>query len=177
MSTSLSNWFNFDLKKSAPFEKQDEVLELVEKGLAKDVERAVRSRIDPGIDKKSATAAEAIKVKGEGGQLTIYAESHAEVLQATSKMVSKSENSDLDAGSLDELFKPSSGVPGMERGADGKEKLVYRRIKLEKVFAEQKEQAQQQTIKQTVENTVSTQIGTRYEEALKEVANKNPEEQ
>lgn len=176
MKTDFSNWFNFDLKKAAPFDKHKEVTKIVDEKLAADVQRSLRTRIDPGLDRKAGAAGEAVKVEADDGRLVIRTESHAEVLKATSQMMSGSKNKGLEAGSVEDLFKPSSGVPEMEKGADGKSKLVYRRIQLEKIFTEQKKKAQDDMVRQTVENTVSTELGRTYEEAFKEVANKNPED-
>lgn len=177
MSGNVGDWFNFDLKKSAPFDKHKEVTKLVEDKLAADIQRSLRTRIDPGLNKKSGASAEAIKVKADDGQIIIETESLGEILQATSQMAHGSKNKELEAGSVQDLFKSSSGVPQMQTGADGKEKLVYRRIQLEKIFTEQKQQAQDDMIKQTVENTVSTNLGRSYDEAFKEVKDRNPEEQ
>lgn len=176
MSGSVGNWFNFDLKKSAPFDKHKEVSELVDKKLAADVQRSLRTRIDPGLNKKSGAAAEAVKARADDGKIVIETEDLGEILQATSQMAHGSKNKELEAGSVEDLFKSSSGVPQMQTGADGKEKMVYRRIQLEKIFTEQKQQAQDDMIKQTVENTVSTNIGRSYDEAFKEVKDRNPEE-
>jgi hypothetical protein len=176
VSTSFNSWVNIDLRKSAAFDKYEEVDELVSEKLAKDIETQLRSRIDPGINRKSATAAEAIRVKAEGNRFVINSESHGDVLKATSKMAREPENKGLDAQSIEDLFEPSSGVPIAQKRPDGTTGLVYRRIELAKVFREQKQKAQEKTAEQAIVNAVTTNIGKRFEEAFDDVDRRNPEE-
>lgn len=174
MSTDFNSIVNFNLKTSAAFDRSDEVDTIARDRLAGEMQRNIRTRVDPGISRKSATVAEAIKVKPEGNRFVIYSESQAEVLAAASGQVS-GRRADA-AGGVEDLFKPSSGVPTAETRPDGSTGLVFKTIELSKLFQEQKEQEQQQMIEQAVTGTLRTGIVNAYEEAFREVAQRHPDE-
>ena len=172
MSTSLNNWIGVNLRTSAAFDKTDEVQGLIDKDLAQQIERNVRTRVDPGINKKAATVAEAVKVKSEDGRFVIYAESQGDVLRASSKQVSKPKSS-IDAGSVEDLFSQSSGVPESEDGPDGT-KLVFKRISVEKLLGEQSNNAQRHMTEQAVTETVRNGIVGAYDKAFAEIDRRHP---
>lgn len=176
MSTSFNSWVNIDLRKSASFDKHEEVGELVNEKLAKDIERQVKNKVDPGIHRKGAARAEAVRVKAEGNRFVISSESQGDILNASSKMAKAPAPKGLDAASVEELFEPSSGVPETQRRADGTTGLVYRRIELAAVFREQQEKAQLYDAEQAVTNAIKHNLGKRFEEAFEEVDRRNPAE-
>jgi hypothetical protein len=173
LSTDLNSWIGINLRTSAAFDKVDEVQELIDKDLAKQIERNVRTRVDPGIDKKAALVAEAVKVKSEDGRFVIYAESQGDVLRASSKQVSKPSSS-IDAGSMEDLFSQSSGVPEAEDGPDGT-KLVFKRISVEKLLGEQSDNAQKHMTEQAVTETVRNGIVDAYDNAFAEIDRRHPQ--
>ena len=176
MKTNLSNWFQFDLRKSGAFDDYEGVEARMREKLGRDIQTDLRTRIDPGLGGKAAATAEAVRVKAEGNRFVIDSESHADVLKAATRMGSASQDRGLDAESIDDLFTPSSGVPVAQKRADGTTGLVYRRIQLEKVFRKQKAKAQEKTIEQAVVNSVTNNIATRYEEAFDELDRENPQQ-
>ena len=172
MSTDLNSWIGINLRSSAAFDKSEEVQGLIDKNLAQQIERNIRTRIDPGIDKKSATVAEAVKVKSEDGRFVIYSESQGDVLRAASKQVSEPKSS-IDAVSIEDLFSQSSGVPETEEGPSGT-KLVFKRISISKLFGEQRENAQKHMTEQAVTETVRNGIVDAYDQAFAEIDRRHP---
>lgn len=172
--TNFGNWINLDLSKSAAFERYGEVDELMREKLSGDIQRDLRTRLDPGLDRKGATVAEAVKVKAEGNRFIIYSESQGEILNASSKMGVK--RPQRRAQSVEDLFEPGSGIPEAETRPDGTTALVYRQLKLDGIFREQKKKSQEFTAKLSIENAVKNNIGKRYEEAFDEVDRRSPRE-
>lgn len=177
MTTNFSNWFKFDLRRSAAFDDYESVESRMREKLSKDIQTGLRTRIDPGLRGKAAVDAGAVRVKAEGNRFVIHSESQGDILKASSRISSSEEISGVDASSIEDLFEASSGIPIAQRKADGTTGLVYRRIQLENVFREQREKAHQETVKQAVVNAVTNNIATRYEEAFDEIVRENPEEQ
>ena len=114
-----------------------------------------------------------MRVKSEGDRFVIHAESHADVLRATSKQVTGDRQ---EADGVERLFEQSSGVPTIEKGADGSSKAVFNSIGLNKLFQEQKEAEQQHMIKQAVTETLRTGIVNAYQESMADIDREHPEE-
>jgi hypothetical protein len=172
LSTDLNSWIGINLRSSAAFDKSEEVQGLIDKNLAQQIERNIRTRVDPGINKKAAIVAEGVKVKSEDGQFVIYSESQGDVLRAASKQFAESSGG-IDAGSMEDLFSQSSGVPEAEDGPDGT-KLVFKRISVEKLLGEQRENAQKHMTEQAVTETVRNGIVDAYDQAFAEIDRRHP---
>jgi hypothetical protein len=171
--TSFANWVKFDLRKSASFDRYDEVDELMREKLAGDIQTQLRSRLDPGINKKGVAAAP-VKVVAEGNRFVIQSDDADDVLGASSRMTEEATAPGLDAGSIEDLFEPSSGIPISQRNPDGSTSLVYRRIELSRIFQEQQQKAQEAAASQAIETAVTNNMGSRLEEAFDEVDRKHP---
>lgn len=168
MSFNLDSWVNFNLRTSASFDRLEEVEKLTREKLATSIQRNIRTRVDPGIDRKSGVAAEAVKVKSDGNRFIIYAESHAEVLGVMSK------KDTTESQGVEDLFKTGSGVPDVQTRADGTTSLTFKKISLNNLFSEQKRSEQRHMNEQSVTETVRSGIVNAYEESFAEVDRRNP---
>lgn len=174
--SNFSDWFRFDLRKSAAFDRYDEVESIMRERLAHDIQTQIRTQIDPGIRRDKGVVAEEVQVRTDGSRFVIYAESQAEVLRVTSKLMAQSNEQPVRARSIEDLFEPSSGVPTVRTKKDGSTSLVYREISLENIFNEQRRKAEENNVARTIEATVDSNLGRRYEEAFDEVEQRHPAE-
>ena len=154
---------------------RDEVTELARERLARDVQQRLRGRVDFGVGVNAARRAQAIRVTAKGNRLVIDESDQGAVLGAAGDQVA--ETDPTLANNVDDLFEPSSGVPRMHTGADGKPRMVFRTITADQIFAGQEQKETDATVEQTVTETVRAGIVDAYDDALQQVARKHPEEQ
>lgn len=176
MSERFDSWVNFNLRSSTVFSRNDEVEEFARGRLAEQVERNIRTQIDPGIDRKSGVAAGQVKVRAEDDRLVIYSDNPADVLRSSSKQVKGGANPN-EASGVEELFKQSSGVPSVHTRPDGSTGLSFKQISVDNLFQEQRAQQQNERIEQSVTETVRSGIVGAYEDAWAEIARRHPEDQ
>jgi hypothetical protein len=172
VSTDFTNWINVSLETSPSINNYKEVESLVDGKIAEAVQRDIRTTVDTG-SRAAGAKAEGVRVKAEEGGFVIFAKSHDDVLRATSKQVGGGKSA-VEAGSMDDLFSQSSGVPEAKTGPGGTTKLVYKSISIGNLFKEQKEKARTFAIEQAVTQSVRMNLGNAYNEAMDEVDQKNP---
>ena len=108
----------------------DEVEEEVLQDMAPLLEQRVRSRLDVGIDMRTAHRASAVRAIAEGGRIVIKEDSDRVLAPLREADAPPAKDSKLD-----DLFTMGSGVPTISRSSGGEDKLVFRQLKLNDIFA------------------------------------------
>ncbi len=170
--SGFNDWIFFGPKDTAGVARLDEVDAEARTILAGNLQTRLRGRIDPGIDVAAALRAQAVRVTSEGDRMVIDSEDQGAVLAASSEMVA-GELGD-EAGSVEELFAPGSGVPSAAQGADGETKLTFRTISLAALFGEQKQQEQDRVVEQTTTDVLRNGVVDAYDQATATVNRRHP---
>lgn len=166
--TGFKDWIRFEPAPVAAFDHVAEFDALAHERLARDIERRVKTTLDPGIDPKRSAEISRLKVKTEGRTFVINTDDSNEALAfAESPLKSRPEQN--EAHSVEELFSMSSGVPEVKNG-----RLVYKTIKLESLMGTQQQFEQDQQAKHAIEDTLRENLPNAYEEAFAEIDRRHP---
>ena len=166
--SGFNDWIFFDPKSSAGVERLEEVDVRARAIVAQDVESRLRGRIDPGVTGASALRAQAVRVRSEGDRLVIDADDQDSVLAASTTMVGDAQ--DDEAGSVEELFAPGSGVPTTVVGPQGETRMVFRTISIASLIGDQKQGEQDRLVEQTMTDVLRNGLADAYEQASVEVS-------
>jgi hypothetical protein len=151
MSSILGPFFDIEPMLSVWEVAAQDVIQLALDNVANDVQSRVRSRIDTGIDMRSAVRAQAITVRNEVGQL---------VIKTDPKKAPPEENT-----TVNDLFHTSTQPPTMEGG-----QLIFRRLK-ENQLRSRNEAA----VKSSVEDAMKLSFPEHLNNAIRVVKSENPE--
>jgi len=169
----ISSWITFE-PGGAAIEKSDEIDQIAQTKLAQDIQQRLRNQVDPGIDLKSARRAQAIRVQANGGQLVIDEEDQDKLFGGG---VAQAEEDDAQpqAGNLDDLFRPGSGVPESVTQQDGSTQLVFRSIKAKDLFGSQVTARRSEMVERVVANVLQSEVVDAVEDAMGQVDRLYPE--
>ena len=166
--TSFNNLIKFTAEPMAAVDHYDEFQDMVRERLDRDIEERAKATLDPGIDPKRASQVASLKVKSEGSRFVIKTDDSAAALAFAEAGVKEAPPSN-EAGSVEELFEMSSGVPQIKDG-----KLIYKTVSMDSLFGSQSEEAQNQQLESVVEDTIRNKLPDAYTEAFSAVARKHP---
>jgi hypothetical protein len=147
--------------------RDEEVEQIAQGHLAKEVQQRLRNQSDPGIDLKSARRAQAIRVRAEGGQIVVDEDDQGKVLSVGGEP--EKEESTQSAANLDDLFRPGSGVPEAVTRPDGSIQLVFRSIKASDLFNQQIEGRRDEMVERAISDVLRTGTVDAIEEAQDEI--------
>lgn len=164
----FNDWIKVDPAPLSALDRFDEVDAAARERLAKDLQTRLRSTIDPGVNLKSAMRAQAVRVASEGDRLVIDSHDQAEVLGASADMVDDDQD-DNEVTNVEQLFELGSGVPTVVDG-----KLTYRTISPEALFGNLKSADTSRVVEQTTTETLRMGIADAFDEASRDVSNRNP---
>lgn len=173
--SGFNDWIFFGPKDNAGVARLDEVDAEARKSLASNLQTRLRGRIDPGVDVASALRAQAVRVTSDGDRMVIDSEDQGAVLAASSEMVAGDTGD--QAGSVEELFAPGSGIPSASQGSDGETKMTFRTISLAALFGEQKQMEQDRIVEQTTTDVLQNGVVDAYDEASATVNRRNMDAQ
>lgn len=169
---NISNWITFEPNAKAS-DKTDEIESIAQTRLARDIQERLRNQIDPGIDIRSARRAQAIRVQAEGGQIVIDEDDQAKLFAGG---VAEEENdAEPPASSLDDLFRPGSGVPEAQTQQDGSTQLVFRSIKASDLFNQQIAGRRSEMVEHVIADVLQTGVVDAVENGIQEVDRLYPE--
>lgn len=157
----------FDPVPSSPLDNIDEIETEARSRLAVRLQTKLRNVIDPGVDLKAATRAQAVKVVSDGDRFAIQHEDQAGVVNP---QVAAEDDDPNEVGNLEQLFELSSGVPTVK--ADGR--LVYRTISPDVLFGEQRRAIRTQQVEQAIAGSLGNDLVDVYDEAIHDVAQRTP---
>lgn len=155
-------------------QRSEEIDQEAKSSLANQIQSRVRGRVDPGIDLKSARRAQKIRVKENDGNIIIDEEDQSSVLNGGA--APQRDISETRAGGIADLFSMSSGVPEIARAPDGSNRMVFREIAAEQLFAQQGQDEQDRVVEETVTETVRMGIVSAFDDATKKVEQRYPED-
>lgn len=165
----FNDWIRIDPAQMTALDRFDEVDAIARENLAKELQTRLRTTIDPGISLRAAQRAQAVRVASEGNRLVIDSEDQAEVLGASSETVEEPSDPNI-VTNVDQLFELSSGVPSIVDG-----KLVYRMISPSALLGkQQQENERDRIIEQTTTETLRINIADAFDDATRDVRNRNP---
>lgn len=170
----FNDWINFEPAPMALDQRLEEIDTEAKTTLAAEIQNRVRGRVDPGIDLKSAQKAQKIRVREAGGSIVIDEEDQDAVLRGG--LAPQRDISEARAGGMADLFTMSSGVPEASRAPDGSNRLVFRSVASEDLFAHQEQDEQNRVIEETVTETIRMGIVEAVEKATSEVERRYPED-
>lgn len=170
----FNDWIRFEPAPMALDQRVQEIDQEAKSILAEEIQTRVRGRVDPGIDLKSARRAQKIRVRAANGEIIIDEEDQDAVLRGG--MAPQRDISETRAGGVADLFTMSSGVPESVRAPDGSNKLVFRSISAEQLFAQQGQDEQNRVVQETVTETVRMGIVDAVEKATSEAEKRYPED-
>lgn len=169
----FNDWIRITPAPMALDARLDEIDNEAKSSLARDIQTRLRGRIDPGIDLSSARRAQTVRVTAKGGSLVIDEQDQGSVLRGG---MPQRDISKVSASGIADLFTMSSGVPEVERDPDGSNRLVFRTISADRLFAEQEQGEQNRVVQETVTETLRMGIVDSYETAVSEVERRYPED-
>jgi hypothetical protein len=144
--------------------RQEEVEERVRSKLAAQIQERLRTRLDPGIDLRSAKRAQAVRSVADGNRIVITGDDE-----------DAKETSSIEANSVDDLFKLSSGVPEVYTDEFGTTQMVFRSIKMSSLL-EVTQDDQDKTVDQIVTDVLQLGMVDAIEDAMKDVESTYPAE-
>lgn len=170
----FNDWIHVDSSPMALDQRSTEIDQEAKTTLANQIQSRVRGRVDPGIDLKSARRAQKIRVQAKDGSIVIDEEDQSAVLSGGT--APQRDISETRAGGIADLFSMSSGVPEVTRAPDGSNRMVFREIAAEQLFAQQGQDEQNRVVEETVTETVRMGIVGAFDDATKKVEQRYPED-
>jgi len=157
--------------------RYSEVQEEFKRGLARQIQKDVRNRIDPGLTFRGHQKANAVKVElSDTGNITIQAQDIAEENLRTEEGEEKPGAPVMSRhDSVDDLFTQSSGVPEVVQDG-GQTRVAFRVVRDTDLFGRAQEQ-QDSKIKGIVDFAVQSNTVDMMSEGVREVASRYPAEE
>ena len=152
---------------SKAHDRVEEIDDLAQTSLAKEIQQRLRQQVDPGIDLKSARRAQAIRVRAQGGQIIVDEDDHGKVLSHSAER--EKEEADQQSSNLDDLFQPGSGIPEAVSQEDGTTRLVFRSIKASDLFGQLIDSRRDERVERTISDVIQSKTLEAIEEAHREI--------
>jgi hypothetical protein len=164
----MPDWIAITPARMAIDSRADEVDALAKERLAEQVQTQLRGVIDPGIDRKRARRAQAVRSNADGGRIVIREEDQGQVLNGV-------EVTPAGPSGIERLFEPSSGIPTIDRDTNGNTRAVFRSVEAGELFGQSKQETQDSAIRRTVTNAIGTNLVDVFTDVIDEVERRHPE--
>jgi hypothetical protein len=142
----------------------DDVDELAQQKLAESLQFKLRTHVDPGIDLRAARRAQTIRTRAENGAIIIDED---DSIKLFSGGMSLQEDRKTQAVNVDDLFRPSSGIPEIQETQSGSQ-MIFRSISLQTMFGQQFDSSQDEAVERLISNTLRNEAIPAIQEAIAE---------
>lgn len=152
----------------------EEIDSLAKAKLASEIQTKVRARIDPGIDLRNASRAQAVRSYADEGNIVIDEKDQAELITGEAEDAGPAGTSTTEASTMDDLYSLGSGIPEIIADPDGTTRISFRTIKASSLFGD-RQADQDDTVQSIVTDTLQMGIVDAIDEATSDVNRRYPE--